>query len=176
MNNKYAIEAILFAVGEPVELKQIAGAVQLSEEDTYRLIVQLKEEYIKNKRGLNIIENEKRFQICTSTVYYDVIKRIYEKPQKNELTPTMMETLAIIAYKQPITKAEIDEIRGVSSNSTVNKLIEFSLVEEKGRLEQIGRPILFGTTDGFLKYFGITSMEELPVMSDFVAQKEEIKF
>ncbi len=167
MNNKYAIEAILFAVGAPVEIKQFTAALQIKEDEVKQLIVQLKEEYIKNKRGFNIIENEGKYQICTSSNYYDVIKKIYEKPLKNELTPTMMETLAIIAYKQPITKSEIDEIRGVSSHSTVNKLIEFSLIEEKGRLEQIGRPILLGTTDEFLKYFGITSMEELPVMTDF---------
>ncbi len=161
MNYKYAIEAILFAVGSPVELKQIAAAIELSEEETQQLIIQLKEEYIKKNRGFNIIESENKYQICTNSLYYDTIKKIYEKPQKNELTPTMMETLAIIAYKQPITKSEIDEIRGVSSISPVNKLIEFGLVEEKGRLEQIGRPIILGTTDEFLRYFGITSMEEL---------------
>ncbi len=161
MNHKYAIEAILFAVGSPVELKQIAATIELSEVETQQLIIQLKEEYIKKKRGFNIIESENKYQICTNSVYYDTIKKIYEKPQKNELTPTMMETLAIIAYKQPITKSEIDEIRGVSSISPVNRLIEFGLVEEKGRLEQIGRPIILGTTDEFLRYFGITSMDEL---------------
>ncbi len=161
MNHKYAIEAILFAVGSPVELKQIANAIELSEEMTQEIVLQLKEEYIKKKRGFNIIESENKYQICTNSVYYDTIKKIYEKPQKNELTPTMMETLAIIAYKQPITKSEIDEIRGVSSISPVNRLIEYGLVEEKGRLEQIGRPIILGTTDEFLRYFGITSMEEL---------------
>ncbi len=165
MNHKYAIEAILFAVGSPVELKNIANAIEMSEEITYQLILQLKEEYVKNERGFNIIESEDKFQICTNSSYYDTVKKLYEKPQKNELTPTMMETLAIVAYKQPITKAEIDEIRGVSSNSPVNNLIEFGLIEEKGRLEQIGRPIILGTTDEFLKYFGITSMEEFANIS-----------
>ncbi len=160
MNHKYAIEAILCTVGSPVELKNIANAIEMSEEITYQLILQLKDEYIKTQRGFNIIESEDKFQICTNSDYYDIVKKLYEKPQKNELTSTMMETLAIIAYKQPITKAEIDEIRGVSSNSPVNNLIEFGLIEEKGRLEQIGRPIILGTTDEFLKYFGITSMEE----------------
>ncbi len=160
MNHKYAIEAILFAVGSPVELKNIADAIEMSEELTYQLILQLKDEYVKNERGFNIIESENKFQICASVEYYDIVKKLYEKPQKNELTPTMMETLAIIAYKQPITKVEIDEIRGVSSISPVNKLLEFGLIEEKGRLDQIGRPIILGTTDEFLKYFGITSMEE----------------
>ncbi len=160
MNHKYAIEAVLFAVGSPVELKNIANAIEMSEELTYQLILQLKDDYVKNERGFNIIESEDKFQICTNSDYYDVVKKLYEKPQKNELTPTMMETLAIIAYKQPITKAEIDEIRGVTSISPVNKLLEFGLIEEKGRLEQLGRPIILGTTDEFLKYFGITSMEE----------------
>ncbi len=172
MNHKYAIEAILFAVGSPVELKNIANAIEMSEELTYQLILQLKDDYIKNKRGFNIIENEDKFQICTNSDYYDVVKKLYEKPQKNELTPTMMETLAIIAYKQPITKAEIDEIRGVSSISPVNKLLEFGLVEEKGRLEQIGRPIILGTTDEFLKYFGITSMEEFANINIEVEQNQ----
>ncbi len=165
MNHKYAIEAILFAVGSPVELKNIANAIEMSEELTYQLILQLKEDYIKNERGFNIIENEDKFQICTNSDYYDVVKKLYEKPQKNELTSTMMETLAIVAYKQPITKAEIDEIRGVSSISPVNKLLEFGLIEEKGRLDQLGRPIILGTTDEFLKYFGITSMEEFANIS-----------
>ncbi len=165
MNHKYAIEAILFAIGSPVELKNIANAIEMSEELTNQLILQLKDEYIKNQRGFNIIESEDKFQICTNSDYYNTVKKLYEKPQKNELTSTMMETLAIVAYKQPITKAEIDEIRGVSSNSPVNNLIEFGLIEEKGRLEQIGRPIILGTTDEFLKYFGITSMEEFANIS-----------
>ncbi len=165
MNHKYAIEAILFAVGSPVELKNIANAIELSNELTYQLILQLKDDYVKNQRGFNIIENDDKFQMCTNSDYYNVVKKLYEKPQKNELTPTMMETLAIIAYKQPITKAEIDEIRGVSSNSPVNNLLEFGLIEEKGRLDQIGRPIILGTTDEFLKYFGITSMEEFASIS-----------
>lgn len=164
MDFKYAIEAILFANGSPVELNQIANAIGQSSEITYNLIMQLKDEYNKDKRGFSIIENNEKFQICTSSNYYDVIKKIYEKPVKNELTSTMMETLAIIAYKQPITKSEIDEIRGVSSNSPINNLLEFGLIEEKGRLEQIGRPIILGTTDEFLKYFGITSMNELPTL------------
>ncbi len=170
MNHKYAIEAILFAVGSPVELKNIANAIEMSEELTYQLILQLKDDYVKNERGFNIIESDNKFQMCTSSEYYDVVKKLYEKPQKNELTPTMMETLAIIAYKQPITKAEIDEIRGVSSISPVNNLLEFGLIEEKGRLEQLGRPIILGTTDEFLKYFGITSMEEFANISLEVGQ------
>ncbi len=170
MKQKYAIEAILFANGNPVCYKQIASSIGLSEEITYKMIVELKEEYIKNKRGFNIIENDGKFQLCTSAEYYDIIKKMYEKPQKNELTPTMMETLAIIAYKQPITKVEIDDIRGVSSHSPINKLLEFGLVEEKGRLEQIGRPIVLGTTDEFLRYFGITSMTDLPSLEDFGKQ------
>lgn len=164
INYKYAIEAILFANGSPVELNQIANAIEQSSEETKKLILKLKNEYNKENRGFSIIENNDKFQISTSTNYYDIIKKVYEKPVKNELTSTMMETLAIIAYKQPITKSEIDEIRGVSSNSPINNLLEFGLIEEKGRLEQIGRPIILGTTDEFLKYFGITSMNELPIL------------
>ncbi len=165
MNHKYAIESILFAVGEPVSLKQIAGALEIEEKVAHKLVLELKSDYIENARGFNILENDGKFQIGTSVEYYDVIKKLFEKPQKKELTSTMMETLAIIAYKQPITKSEVDEIRGVSSSSPINNLLDFGLIEEKGRLEQIGRPIILGTTDEFLRYFGITSMEEFANIS-----------
>ena len=113
------------------------------------------------------------YQMCTRTEMYEYLIRIAKQPKKRVLTDVLLETLSIIAYKQPVTKAEIEKIRGVSSDHAVNKLVEYNLVCELGRLDAPGRPLLFGTTEEFLRSFGVHSIEELPVLS--TVQLEEFK-
>ena len=156
------IESILFVSGEPVSIDKIARCINLDLFTARNLILKLSEKYEKDKRGMVIIEIDNSFQMCTNPDYFIYIKSLYEMPKRKVLTQTLIETLAIIAYKQPITKSGIEEIRGVSADHSVNKLIEYNLVCEKGRLNVPGRPILLGTTEGFLKYFGLKSLIHLP--------------
>ena len=173
-----AIEAILFAMGDSVELTRIAEAVGQDKNTTRKLIYHMMERYQDEDRGIQIIELEQSYQMCTKKEYYDNLIQIALHPQKPNLTDVMLETLSIIAYKQPVTKAEIEKIRGVKCDHAINKLVEYELVRELGRLDAPGKPILFGTTEEFLRSFGVQAIDELPVMDpvqleDFKAEAEE---
>lgn len=175
---KAAIEAILFAMGDAVELDRIAKAIEEEMEITRNLLLEMMEEYKKEERGIQIIELENSFQLCTKKEYYEELIRIARQPKKPTLSDVAMETLSIVAYKQPITKAEIEKIRGVKCDHAINKLIEYNLIKELGRLEAPGRPILFGTTEEFLRNFGVQSLDDLPAINpvqveDFKAEAEE---
>ena len=170
---KSIIEAILFTMGKSVDLEKIAAAIELENDETKRYIEELAEEYRENERGMQIMELDGAYQMCTSQNTYEYLIRIAKQPKKHVLTDVLLETLSIIAYKQPVTKAEIEKIRGVSCDHAVSKLVEYNLVEELGRLDAPGRPMLFGTTEEFLRSFGIHSLEELPEMSPL--QIEEFK-
>lgn len=160
-----AIEAILFTMGESVETSKIAAAIEQDIPTTVKLIHRLMERYDKQDRGIKIIELGDSFQLCTKAETYEYIIRVASQPKKQVLTDVLLETLSIIAYKQPITKQEIEGIRGVSCDHAVNKLVEYGLVDEVGRLDAPGRPILFGTTEAFLRSFGVKNVDELPVIS-----------
>ncbi len=173
-----AIEAILFAMGESVETEALAQAIGQDVPTTQKLVRDLMDRYQQDGYGIQIIELEDAYQMCTKEQYYEYLINIAVQPKKIALTDVMMETLSIIAYKQPVTKAEIEKIRGVKCDHTVNKLVEYDLVKEVGRLEAPGRPILFGTTEEFLRSFGVQGLDELPVMDtvqveDFKAEAEE---
>ena len=168
-----AIEAVLFTMGESVELTQIASAIQQDKETTRKLLNNMMDRYQEEDRGIQIIELEQSYQMCTKKEYYECLIRLALHPKKPALTDVMLETLSIIAYRQPITKLEIEKIRGVKSDHAVNKLIEYNLVCEVGRLDAPGRPILFGTTEEFLRNFGVRTAEDLPsIQPDLV---EEMK-
>ena len=159
------IEAILFAMGEAVELNRIAKAIQQDVTTTENIIRNMMIHYQEEERGIQIIELENSFQLCTKKEYYDSLIRIAAQPKKPTLTDVMLETLAIVAYKQPVTKAEIEQIRGVSCSHAINKLLEYGLITEAGRLNAPGRPILLATTEEFLRTFGVQSVEGLPSVS-----------
>lgn len=158
-----AIEAILFTMGESVELKKIASAIEHDENTTKRIIKNMMDKYYSKERGIQIVEYEESYQLCTKAETYDYIVRIAAQPRDYVLTDVQLETLSIIAYKQPITRAEIEKIRGVKCDHAINRLIEVELVEERGRLNAPGRPILFGTSEEFLRRFGLKSVEDLPM-------------
>ena len=173
-----AIEAILFTMGESVEAEKIAVAIEHDVDTTAKIIHNMMDKYENEDRGIKIIELEGSFQLCTKEEYYDNLIRICSQPRRYTLTDAALETLSIIAYKQPVTKIEIEKIRGVNSDRSVNKLVELELVKEVGRLDAPGRPMLFGTTEEFLRTFGVGSIDELPVISeDMVEQyKEEAEY
>ena len=172
------IEAILFTMGESVELSKIASAIEHDEDTTRKIIRQMMVRYDEEDRGARIIELESSFQMCTKKEMYEYLIKIAKQPRKFVLTDVLLETLSIVAYKQPVTKLEIEKIRGVKSDHAVNKLVEYNLVCEVGRLDAPGRPLLFGTTEEFLRRFSIQSVEELPSlnpeqMEDFKTEAEE---
>ena len=177
-NYEAIIEAILFTMGESVELEKIADAIELDKKETQKIIEQMMEHYKDDSIGLQIIELDGAYQMCTKSEMYEYLIRIAKQPKRHALTDVLLETLSIIAYKQPITKVEIEKIRGVSCDHAVSKLVEYNLVCELGRLDAPGRPLLFGTTEEFLRNFGIQSIEDLPMantekMADFKMEAEE---
>ena len=165
------IEGILFAMGDSVEPAKIAAALETSEEDVIKILDELAARYETEGRGVRLTKLDGAYQMCTSPDIYEYLIRIAKQPKKAVLTETLLETLSIIAYKQPVTKAEIEKIRGVSSDHAVNKLVEYQLVEEVGRMDAPGRPMLFGTTEQFLRSFGVTSLEELPTLSPVMLEE-----
>ena len=172
-NYEAIIEAILFTMGDSVELDKIADAIDLDKKQTKDILEKMMEHYEDPSIGVRIIELDGAYQMCTKAEMYEYLIKIAKQPKKRVLTDVLLETLSIIAYKQPVTKMEIEKIRGVSSDHAVNKLVEYHLVCELGRLDAPGRPLLFGTTEEFLRSFGVHSIDDLPVLSP--VQVEEFK-
>lgn len=168
-----AIEAILFSAGDPVSLDRLASVTGCTSASTKKILQQMQLRYESSESGIMLLELENTWQLCTKQQYFDTLIQIASHPPKPHLTEVVMETLSIIAYKQPVTKAEIERIRGVKSDHAVNKLVEYDLVREVGRLDAPGKPILFGTTDQFLRNFGISSSEDLPELS--AVEKEDFR-
>ena len=173
-----AIEAMLFTAGESAKASRLAEALKIDADTFRRLMDALTEKYDTQEHGIKIIRLEDSYQMCTKQEFYPDLIRLETVPKKPVLTDVILETLSIIAYKQPVTKAEIERIRGVNSDHAVNRLVEYDLVRELGRLNAPGRPILFGTTEEFLRNFGVRSREDLPSidtvrMEDFKAEAEE---
>ena len=169
-----AIEAILFSAGDSVETGRIAKAIGQDKNTTEKIIRNMMLKYNARDRGIKILELDGAFQMCTKQEYYEYLVEIALQPKKAVLTDVMLETLSIIAYKQPVTKQEIEKIRGVKCDHPINKLVEYNLVQELGRLDAPGRPILFGTTEQFLRSFGVKSLTELPELNpDRMAQFRE---
>ena len=162
---KAILEAILFTMGDSVEISRLAQVIEETEEDTRELLLNMQKQYEKEKRGIALLELEDCFQMCTKPEMYEYLVKIAKVPRKYVLTDTVLETLSIVAYKQPVTRMEIEKIRGVSCDHAINRLLEFDLIREVGRLDAPGRPLLFGTTEQFLRSFGVKSLEELPQLN-----------
>ena len=176
------VESVLFTMGKSVELRQLAAALGTDTERAEAAVRRLQSRYEAEKRGMQITQLEDSWQMATRAEYYENLIRVAATPKKQILTDVVLETLSIIAYKQPITKLEIEKIRGVKSDHAVNKLIEYNLVYEVGRLDVPGRPALFATTEAFLRRFGVGSTKELPEpapgrIDEFrMEAEEELKF
>ncbi len=171
------IEAILFSMGDSVEISRLAQALSVSEAEIKTAAEQMKWSYEKADRGIRLLFLEDALQLVTKPDYYEDLILLAKNPKKPVLTDSIMETLSVIAYKQPVTKAEIEKIRGVASDHAVNRLVEYDLVKEVGRVNAPGRPILFGTTEEFLRRFGFETIDEIPQLDpvkeeDFKAEAE----
>lgn len=159
---KGIIEAILFAAGREVKISELMSALELSSDEVINIVNEMKQDYEKESRGIQIISVNGAYQLCTKKEYYDYIYPVFDKRSKPNLSQAAMETLAIIAYNPKITRAEIEQIRGVNSDGTIYKLLDYNLIEDSGKLDAPGRPTTYSTTNEFLKMFGMNSLEELP--------------
>jgi segregation and condensation protein B len=157
------LEAMLFASGESVPVKRLAEVLELTESKTFTYLEKMKKKYESDKSsGIRLVQLEDSYQLCTKREYYECIRSLTEKKRKASLTNAGLEVLSIVAYNQPITRSSIEFIRGVNSDGPLNNLISAGLVEEVGRLDAPGRPILFGTGEEFLRCFNLSSIAELP--------------
>ena len=171
LNKKIAaIETILFAMGDSVEIRMIAAALEISEEEVREAVQALEERCESEDSGLAVNWFEDSVQLSSRPEYYEYLVKIAKAPKKQTLTDTLMETLSIIAFKQPVTRAEVENIRGVNSDFAISRLVSYDLVMEVGRKDAPGRPLLFGTTEQFLRSFGISSLSDLP---DFETERLE---
>ncbi len=158
-------EAVLFTMGKSVDLSQLSAAMGVSKDTAEKTVLALQKEYDEEMRGIQIIRLNDRFQMCTRETYYENLIQVMKAPKKQTLTEIQQETLSIVAYKQPVTRLEIEKIRGVKSDHAISKLLEYDLIYEVGRLDAPGRPALFATTEEFLRRFGIGSKKDLPEVS-----------
>lgn len=181
---KPAIEAILFACGTPAELTKIAQALEIKEEKAEELLKSLMQDYSNRKSGIKIVRLGKSYQMCTEKEYAEIIRTVLDLRRNSPLSQAALEVLAIIAYNQPVTKAFVEQIRGVDCSGVVSSLVARELIEEKGRLELPGRPLIYGTTENFLRCFNVSDVSELPPLpqknsdeenSDESSEKSETK-
>ena len=161
------IESILYAAGRPVDTKELMIALELSKEEINSIMEIMKNEYNKENRGIEIINVDGAYQLCTKKEYYDYIYPIFDKRNKPNLSPAALEVISIIAYNPKITRAQIEAIRGVSSDGSIYKLLEYELIQDAGRLDAPGRPTMYEITPKFLKMFGISNLNELPELPKY---------
>lgn len=167
------VEAILFVAGEPVLVSDMAKALELSESDMSHVLDLLVNEYDFEQRGFCLKRFGKHVQLATRAIYADWVERLLQPVQKQSLSQAAMETLAVVAYRQPVTKAEIEQIRGVKCDYSIASLSNKGLIEEVGRKDTVGHPILYGTTDEFLNHFGIGSLDQLPALPQDLKERTE---
>lgn len=167
------IEAVLFAMGDTVEISRLAELIEEDIKTTDSILQKMADQYEKENRGIMLTRFDDAVQLCTKSEMYEYLIKIAKNPRKMTLTDTVIETLSIIAYKQPVTRLDIERVRGVSCDHAINKLLEYELITELGRLDAPGRPLLFGTTEQFLRCFGVKSLKDLPELNP--VQLEEFK-
>ncbi|MEN6325697.1 MAG: SMC-Scp complex subunit ScpB [Syntrophomonas sp.] len=168
-----AVEAILFMRAERVSIDEMVEILDIPLLELKALMREMLSEYNdqNQKRGIQILEDNNFYLMCTNPAYSDILSRM-EKPTRKRLSPAALDTLAIIAYRQPITRAEIEQIRGVKADRTINNLLEKGLIQELGFKAVIGKPITYGTSEEFLKIFGLASLKELPVVMEEIKANE----
>ena len=170
---KSIIEAILFAAGRQVTIKELMISLEIPKEDLENIIVSMQEDYREQSRGIEIIKVDDSYQLCTKKELYEFLYPILDKRSKPNLSNAALETLAIIAYNPKITRAEIESIRGVNSDATIYKLLEYNLIEDAGKSDLPGKPTVYQTTEEFLKTFGISNLDELPELPRYRLDENE---
>ena len=171
-NIKSAIESMLFVSGEPLSLRDLSNNLEIKDKVVEEIIKEMMSEYEEESRGFRLISINGSYQLVTKSENSDYIQKLLKKNKRHSLSQASIESLAIIAYKQPITRIDIDEIRGVKSESAIQKLVEKGLIKDIGRLEVPGRPILYGTTDEFLRHFALNDLGDLPSIELFEENDE----
>lgn len=166
---KAAVEAMIFASGEPVPAARISLVLGVPEQEVFDCAERLAEEYESGGRGIRLVRLDKSLQMCSAPQYAKLIARVIEHRAPPKLSPPALETLAVVAYFQPVTRAYVDEVRGVDSSYTVSSLVEKGLIEPTGRLEAPGRPTLYKTTEAFLRVMGVSELSELPKLPDMAS-------
>ncbi len=173
---EHAIEAILFASGDPVSIRRLADALEISEEEVITAAQAVMDSYQFDQRGIRVIRLENSYQMCSDPLHAEVVRKVLETRKAGQLSAVLLEVLSIIAYRQPITRAYIEQVRGVDSSYSVSALVEKDLIEEAGRLDVPGRPILYRTTQNFLRVFGLTNLEELPPLPELEETEKQLTF
>lgn len=168
------LEAVLFALAEPIELERLSQALEIDELTIEQTLDNLSAKYIENERGLRLLKLENKYQLCTDTQFAEEIRKVLEVKKNAPLSQAAFEVLAIIAYNQPITKSFVEQVRGVDCSGVISTLCQKQLIEEKGRLELPGRPLVYGTTSNFLRCFSMSSLEELPKIPEKENSVEEL--
>ena len=169
----HVIEAILFVAGEPVNVKDVQRALEVTEDETRQAIDALDSDYSFHRRGITLKRFGEHIQLSTRAEYAPYVERLLQPIQKQSLSQSALETLAIVAYRQPVTKLEMEAVRGVKCDYSVQSLVNKGLIEEVGRKEALGRPILYGTTDKFLSHFGLRTLDDLPKPPEENTEAEE---
>lgn len=160
------IEAILFVAGEPVRIEDLAKALNVTVRAVENEVTKLRDEYDFHQRGFTLKRFGHQVQLATRALYATDVVHLLQPVQKQSLTQAAMETLAVVAYKQPVTRAEVEQVRGVKCDYSIQSLVNKELIMEVGRKDTLGRPILYGTTENFLSHFGLTTLEDLPPMPE----------
>ncbi len=163
---KAIIESLLFTWGDPLSISDIANILEMKNKEVRKLLDEMISEFEYNRRGIRIVRVKDKYQLSTRPEHYQWISKLTDRKENKGLSNAALETLAIIAYRQPITKSEIESIRGVRCDKAINTLINKNLIKEMGRLERTGRPIIYGTTDEFLRYFGLEDLKDLPGLDE----------
>ena len=166
------IEAILFVAGEPVRVEELAKALNVTVRQVEDELAKLRDEYDFNQRGFTLKRFGHQVQLATRALYATDVVHLLQPVQKQSLTQAAMETLAVIAYKQPVTRAEVEQVRGVKCDYSVQSLMKKELIMEVGRKETLGRPILYGTTENFLAHFGLSTLDDLPPMPEIPTEEK----
>lgn len=170
---KSIIESLLFMSGEPLNIKEISSIIECDADYTKEILNSMKDEFQDDKRGIKLIQLENNFQLVTKEENGNYVQKLLKTNIRQSLSQAALETLAIVSYKQPITRIDIDEIRGVKSDRAIQTLVEKNLIKECGRLEVPGKPILYGTTEEFLKHFGLESLKSLPSLEQILDEFKE---
>lgn len=169
----HVIEAILFVAGEPVEVDELRRALDVTEIEAAQAIAALESDYAYHRRGICLKRFGRHIQLSTRAEYAPYVERLLQPIQKQSLSQSAMETLAVVAYRQPVTRLEIEAVRGVKCDYSVQSLVNKGLIEEVGRKDALGRPILYGTTDRFLAHFGLTTLDDLPKPPDETKKSDD---
>ena len=167
------IEAMLFSTGGIVTIKDIMNIIELGSEDIEKIIQKIKLQYDKNDRGIELIKVDDGYQLCTKKEYYEYIYPLFDNRSKPAISNAALETLAIIAYNPKVTRSEIESIRGVNSDGTIYKLLEYDLIKEVGKMDAPGKPTMYEVTKNFMKMFGISNLDELPELPRYKLDENE---